>query len=112
MGIRLDKPWRLLSPSQVARVHGHLGVYQLGDDAGSVLYVGVAGGRSLFGLGGELQRELASPRAGVTRFRVEVSAQYRTRWQELLMLHRADHGELPRHNQGERLPKLGRLSPA
>lgn len=112
MGIRLDKPWRPLAAREVAGVRGHLGVYQLADAAGHVLYVGVAGGRSLFGLGGELTRELANPRPDASCFRLEINAQYHTRWQELLMLHQADHGELPRYNREERLPRLGRLSPA
>ncbi len=36
--------------------------------------------------------------------------QYLTRYQELLMLHIADHGALPEGNRQEKLT-LGRLSP-
>ena len=49
--------------------------------------------------------------AGVSGFRVEVNQQYTTRYQELLMLHVHDHGDVPAGNQGKPLPRLGRLSP-
>ena len=45
------------------------------------------------------------------QFRVEVNQQYRTRWFELLMVHKADHGSLPADN-AKNPPPLGRLSPA
>jgi hypothetical protein len=45
------------------------------------------------------------------RFRVEVNQQYTSRYQELLMLHVADHGSLPAVNQTDPPPRLGRLSP-
>ena len=70
---------------------------------------GVAGGRSRFGLRGELEAELARRGPGF-RFRVEVNTQYHTRFRELLMLHRADHGTLPPENEAP--PGLGRLHPA
>ncbi|MCY4451926.1 MAG: hypothetical protein OXC01_08250 [Immundisolibacterales bacterium] len=137
MAIRLTKPWRALEASEVARLPGQLGVYQIagqiagqvaGQEAGrtegrtegqiakeiaggesEVLCIGVAGGRSLFGLRGELAAELARRGPGF-RFRVEVNTQYHTRFRELLMLHRADHGALPPENEAP--PGLGRLSPA
>ena len=43
------------------------------------------------------------------RFRYEVNNQYQTRWRELLMLHKAAHGDIPALNQREPVPKLGRL---
>ena len=54
----------------------------------------------------------AESRAGATQFRVEINQQYTTRYQELLMAHVADHGDVPTGNKGEALPRLGRLSPA
>jgi hypothetical protein len=39
-----------------------------------------------------------------------VNQMYRTRWAELLMVHRADHGALPPANEDD-APRLGRLSP-
>ena len=117
MAIRLVKPWRALEADEVARLPGQLGVYQVagGEDesgvpgSGDVLYIGVAGGRSRFGLRGELEAELARRGPGF-RFRVEVNTQYHTRYRELLMLHRADHGVLPPENEAP--PGLGRLHPA
>ena len=109
MSIRLTKDWRPLEAGEVARLPGQLGVYQIGAPEGGVLRIGVAGGRSLFGLRGELDAELARRGPGF-RFRVEVNVQYHTRFLELLMLHRADHGALPPENEAP--PGLGRLSPA
>ena len=70
MAIRMTKPWRALAAREVARLTGQLGVYHVGDEAGNVLFVGVAGGRSRFGLRGELEAELARRGPGF-RFRVE-----------------------------------------
>ena len=121
MAIRLTKPWRALEADEVARLPGQLGVYQVAGgageagetgetgEAGDVLFIGVAGGRSRFGLRGELEAELARRGPGF-RFRVEVNTQYHTRFRELLMLHRADHGTLPPENEAP--PGLGRLHPA
>jgi hypothetical protein len=108
-GVRLDKPWRPLTEATVADLRGELGVYQLGDEAGRVLRIGYAGGRSLFGLRGELGAVLAAGEA--TRFRVEVTAQYLSRYEELLMVHKADFGALPPGNAADGRRRLGRLSP-
>jgi hypothetical protein len=108
--LRLDKPWRPRSAEQAGRLPGQLGVYQIADAAGEVVYIGQAGGRSPFGLRTELAREAAARGPGF-QFRVEVNMQYRTRWFELLMVHKADHGGLPADN-AKNPPPLGRLSPA
>jgi hypothetical protein len=108
--LRLEKPWRPLVSAEVDRLPGQLGVYQIADETGAVVHIGFAGGRSQFGLRSELQRE-AGERGPGHRFRVEVNMQYRTRWLELLMVHQADHGSLPRDN-AKNPPPLGRLSPA
>jgi hypothetical protein len=50
MAVRMTKDWRPLSAVEADKVAGNLGVYQLANDAGEILYIGVAGGRSLFGL--------------------------------------------------------------
>ena len=109
MAIRLTKPWQPLSDEAIDALPGQLGVFELADDAGRVLYIGYAGGRSLFGLRSEVARARArAPDA--RRFRSEVTMQYLTRHRELLMLHVADHGALPDGNRGEEI-RLGRLSP-
>lgn len=94
---------------EVAKLPGHMGVFELADDEGKVIYIGYAGGRSLFGLRGELGTLLRHSKA--TLFRFEVNTAYLTRYQELLMVFMADHGRLPAENEGETLPRLGRLSP-
>ena len=109
--LRLDKPWQPLTPEAATRLPGQLGVYQIADAKGAVLFIGHAGGRSPFGLRSELQRE-ASARGPGHQFRVEVNQQYRTRWFELLMVYQADHGSLPTDNAKNPPPALGRLSPS
>ena len=109
--LRLDKPWQPLTAETATRLPGQLGVYQVADATGTILYIGHAGGRSPFGLRSELQRE-AGARGPGHQFRVEVNQQYRTRWLELLMVHKADHGSLPVDNANNPPPGLGRLSPA
>ena len=108
MGIRLEKPWQELTPEAARALPGHLGVFQLGDAEGRVLQIGYAGGRELFGLKSAIEaarRRLPAAR----RFRYEVTMQYLSRYEELLMLHLADFGALPEGNAGERV--RGRLSP-
>jgi hypothetical protein len=109
--LRLDKPWKPLTAETAARLPGQLGVYQVADAAGAVLFIGEAGARSPFGLRSELQRELKERGAGC-QFRVEVNQQYRSRWFELLMVHKHDHGSLPPDNAKNPPPVLGKLSPA
>lgn len=108
MSIRLEKPWLPLTGDAVAPLPGQLGVYQIGDTAGRVVFIGFAGARARFGLRGELLGELERREQGAS-FRYEVNMQYTSRYRELLMVHRADHGELPADNRAP--PRLGRLSP-
>lgn len=107
MQLRLDKPWIDLNASTAGALPGQLGVYQLADDAGQVVYIGFAGGKSLFGLRSALGTHVGRP--GIVRFRYEVNMQYQTRYQELLMLHVADHGDVPPLNANDRPAHLGRL---
>lgn len=111
MSIRMTKPWVGLTAESVRALPGQLGVYQLADAAGTVVYVGFAGGRTLFGLRSELEKALAEKPGGATQFRCEVNQQYTTRYQELLMLHVADHGDLPLVNRANPPVRFGRLSP-
>lgn len=111
MSIRMTKPWRELTPENVKALSGQMGVYQLANAKGDVVAIGFAGGRSLFGLRGEVEKALRDQTGGATQFRVEVNQQYTTRYQELLMLHVHDFGALPAINQLNPPPRLGRLSP-
>ena len=60
----------------------------------------------------ELEAALKNKTAGATQFRVEINQQYTSRYQELLMVHVADHGDVPAGNKGGPLPTLGRLESA
>jgi hypothetical protein len=109
MAVRLDKPWIPLTEEHVAGLAGHLGVYQLANRAGEIVYIGVAGGRSPFGLKGALAEALHFPPAGATQFRYEVNMAYHTRYLELLQAFRSDHGHLPVGNVDIDESSLGRL---
>ena len=111
MSIRMTKPWQPLTRENATKLPGQLGVYQLANDADEIIAINFAGGRSLFGLRGVLQDLVADPPPGATKFRVEINTQYQTRFRELLMIHQADHGTLPLHNQADPPHNLGRLSP-
>ena len=106
--IHLDKPWLELSTEIVSELPGQLGVYQLGNEAGEVLFIGYAGGHSRFGLRSELAQWLGEPDSEVRKFRCEVNMQYTTRYQELLMVYVAEHDRVPVRNS-ESLAELGRL---
>jgi hypothetical protein len=110
MAIRLTKPWQPLTSDAVRALPGQLGVFQLGDAEGRVRYIGYAGGRSLFGLRSAIEEARLRLGAVASHFRYEVNQQYMSRYEELLMLHVADHGALPPENRDA--PRtLGRLSP-
>lgn len=112
MAIRLDKPWQPLDVA-FTRLRGNLGVFQLADASGAVIYIGFAGGRSQFGLKGEV-REISELIPDASQIRWEVNTAYQSRFKELLSVHRADFGELPKYNiELKHLPaSLGVLSPA
>ena len=105
MSIRLEKPWR--PRAEALQLSGQVGVFQLADHDGQVLYIGVADARSLFGLRSAVA-DAFNRLASAVQFRVESTSAYHTRYRELLMIHVADHGVLPPAN-----PKiaLGRLHP-
>ena len=110
MSIRLEKPWQALNSENINRLQGQLGVYQIANEQKEILSINYSGGRSLFGLRGDLLDLLEEKKGEKLYFRYEVNMQYMTRHEELLMIHMADFGELPEHNQKIRKHKLGRLS--
>jgi hypothetical protein len=109
MGVRLEKPWLALTAANVTALAAELGVYQLADAEGRIVRIGYAGGRTLFGLRSELQAALAAGEAA--KFRTEVTAGYLSRYEELLMVHKADHGAVPPGNAADARRRMGRLSP-
>ena len=106
MAVELTKPWLDLNDEAVAKLPGQLGVYELADEAGQTIYIGFAGGRSLFGLRSELEVHLGQAQ----KFRVEVTNAYRTRHRELLMAYHARHGVYPAANTDDETQGLGRIS--
>ena len=110
MAIRPTKPWQELTTAAVRELPGQLGVFELADAEGRVVFIGFAGGRSLFGLRSEIERAGLRLGGGGTHFRYEITMQYQSRYDELLMLHRADHGALPAGNHDEHR-RIGRLHP-
>jgi len=78
------------------------------------VYIGFAGGRSLFGLRGELKRHFEGAANAVTaergrQFRYEINMQYMSRYRDLLQRFNEDHDRLPPGNQqpGEYVPSVG-----
>ncbi len=107
MSIRLDKKW-VSKDEALLLLRGNLGVYQIADAARQVLFIGYAGGKSLFGLKGEILAALQDhPTARFVRW--EVTSAYMSRYKELLMVHLYDHDGLPPKNNA--IP-LGKLRPA
>jgi hypothetical protein len=89
-GLQIRRAWRTLDAATVSALPAQVGVYEIADAEGRVLGLGYAGGRSRFGLRGELQRELAARGAGLS-FRWEATSTYLSRYRELQMLQsRAD----------------------
>lgn len=115
--VSLNKPWLSFDPHDWRGIAAAVGVYELGDEDGQVIYIGFAGGASPFGLRGEIARrfspEEANPviRQRARLYRYEVTTMYLSRWRELLILHREEHGGLPPANEAseEHLPSLGRF---
>ena len=105
MGIK--KNWQALTYASLERVKGQLGVFELGDKAGEIVYIGAADARSLFGLKGVLESNLER----AANFRYEVTTMYSSRLRELLMLYHSTHGRYPPLNQAHETRSLGRLSP-
>jgi hypothetical protein len=106
MALRMTKPFQPLTEEAVRRLPGQLGVFELAADDGEVRRIGYAGARQPFGV-----RSALEPFVGrYPAFRWECTTAYLTRWQELLMVHKASHdGALPPDNP-ESPGQFGRLS--
>lgn len=111
----LTKPWTDATPENLQRAPAALGVYEIGDADGTLLYIGFAGGRSRFGLRGEITERAGwagSDAAGVgaVKFRYEVNQMYLTRYVELLERELKAGGALPPRNllPGEYIPSMVR----
>jgi len=110
VSIRLDKPWIEFSKESIDRVTGHLGVYQLANAGKEIIYIGIAGARTRFGLRGELQKWLELDDIATSFFRLEVTMAYKTRHVELLQTFLHDFKRLPLANKNMNVTSLGRLN--
>lgn len=105
--IRLTKPWLPLVPT-LPKLGGQLGVFQLANQDDEIIYIGYAGGKSLFGLRSAISQAATEiPKAA--KVRIEITSAYLSRFKELLMVHKADFNQLPIHNSDI---KVGTLSPS
>jgi hypothetical protein len=112
----IDKPWLPFDGLQAKSLPGSVGVYELGDARGDVIFIGYAGGRSLFGIRGALLDHRSQGEtnpiilARADRCRYEVTTNYLIRHLELLSRFREDYNRLPRANESSRasLPPLAR----
>lgn len=110
----LNKAWTDYDPATARKLPGALGVYEIGDSEGNVLYVGFAGGKSRYGLRGEIMARFdpASPQGALAtqarKHRYEVNMMYMTRFVELLEKHEDALGVLPAGNlaPGEYVPSI------
>jgi hypothetical protein len=112
----IDKPLAPRARLQARDLPGTVGVYELADEAGEVIYIGYAGGRSLFGLRGVLAEHFSSAEPNPTirerakAYRYEITTNYLIRRLELLSRFNEDYGRLPAGNEAssEALPPLTR----
>jgi hypothetical protein len=111
MSVRMDKAWVDMTEENVVRLPGCTGVYQIADADGNILDIGYAGGRSLFGLRSALADQLAALGAG-RKFRYEVTAQYMSRFHELVNIAFTDNGELPALLARRGVRATGRIKPS
>lgn len=109
MAVRLTKKWQPLADAAIRKIGAHMGVYQLANAAGEVLYIGFAGGSSHFGLRGLLNDHLVDDDVDATQFRIEITTAYHSRYRELLQVHVHDHGCAPSRNSSVSVATLGRL---
>lgn len=115
----IAKPWQRLDLAEIEAIPAVLGVYELGDDGGAVIYVGFAGARERFGMRSRLQRHFSDAETNrvisdsARQYRWESTQMYTSRHVELLMQHLRDHGDrLPAANDvesGGDTSRLGRL---
>jgi hypothetical protein len=100
--LQIRSAWRPLEQAATGTLESAVGVYEI--RVGNIVQlIAYAGGRSLFGLRGELSARIGSiPGA---EFRAEVTTAYMTRWHELLGAYLATHGSPPPGNDPYDLPR-------
>lgn len=110
MSIRLTKPWVDLHDLDPEALPAQLGVFQLADAAGDVIYIGYGGGTTLFGLRSAITEARAEKASAAVSLRYELTHGYLSRWEELMMVHQHDFGHPPVANDPGDAPR-GRITP-
>ncbi len=119
----IRKPWIDPSAESIRAIPAVVGVYEIADAAGNLLYIGQAGGREPFGLRSRIAQHFGLDPAGedpnpvlreqAAQFRWEANQQYTTKRLEMLMQYQRDEGAEwpPAHPAGDwrDTPQLGRL---
>ena len=105
-----NKPWTEVSAASLAHLPGALGVFELRDGSGAVCAIGIAGGKTRYGLREALSEAVESVhRHGLNpqAFRYEVNQMYLTRYIEVLEKHLAATGDIPAANKAALFPNPG-----
>ena len=92
----IRKPWTDYSPQAVRAIPAVVGVYEIADADGRLLFIGQAGGREPFGLRTRIESHFAPGEANpvlreqAAQFRWESNQQYTTKRLEMLMQYQRD----------------------
>ena len=115
----IRKPWTPFSEETVAAIPGVVGVYEIADAAGALLFIGQAGGREPFGLRSRIASHFGAGepnpvlRERAAQYRWEANQQYTTKRLEMLMQYQRDEAvDWPPANAAgdwRDTPQLGRL---
>jgi len=112
----LSKAWEMVPEGDAgpfADVPGTLGVYEICDEAGAVIYIGKADPRIPFGLKQAIRQQFEAGRHGgrARGFRYELTSNYYSRWIDLLTRFNEDYGRIPDGNvpEADTMPRLGRF---
>ena len=119
----IRKPWTQPTAESIRAIPAVVGVYEIADSEGRLLYIGQAGGREPFGLRTRIALHFGFDAGGDdpnpvireqgAQFRWEANQQYTTKRLEMLMQYQRDEGVEwpPAHSAGDwrDTPQLGRL---
>jgi hypothetical protein len=111
MSADMTKPWIAATRAELAEIPATTGVYEIrrGDE---VLDIDFAGALEPFGLQSKIAKVVAELGGVGLEFRFESHIQYRTRFEELVLVHKARHdGHIPAGVVSRNVHVPGRLSP-
>jgi hypothetical protein len=112
MTIEMSKPWLPATAEQLGTIPATTGVYEIRRRDGEVLDIGYVGARAPFGLASTVPGVVAAMGEEDLEFRCETHVQYQTRYQELVLVHKARNGgQLPARVAERPIAVPGRLSP-